>query len=340
MLTLRRPSLAERPLVVGVAVWAFGIIVMTVGLTWFNGGFDNPVRWALIIGGPAIVIGFDRLARARAAPPPGIIRRNVAIALFVGVVIAISQTAAMLDLPLYFRLVLGYGPVMATVALAPLFGALVVAGPVAGFLLERVAPRWLVGGGVIFVGLGNLVLAAVATDSASYLGFIVPCLLIGAGFVVATTVRTAIIFASVPQGLPATAAALNEASISVGSRLGIVLVSAVAAQVALSTYGASVAALPPAQAEAAVAAFRTVLVAVGTPSFNQVATTIGAADVRPYVDAYLAGLNEAFIFCGLIGVVGGVIALLAFGQSDPLRTVWDHRDERSAGDPSETAATA
>ncbi len=82
------------------------------------------------------------------------------------------------------------------------------------------------------------------------------------------------------------------------------------------------------------------LVAVGTPSFSQVATTIGAADVRPYVDAYLAGLNEAFIFCGLVGVVGGVIAFLAFGQSDPLRTVWDNRDERSAREPSETAATA
>ena len=74
------------------------------------------------------------------------------MALFVGVVIAISQTAAMLNLPLYFRFVLGYGPVFAVVALAPLFGALVIAGPVAGFLLERVAPRWLVGGGVIFVG--------------------------------------------------------------------------------------------------------------------------------------------------------------------------------------------
>ena len=107
-------------------------------MTWIDSRLDNPIRWALVIGGPALVIGFDRLRRARTARLAWIIRRGVAIALFVGVVIANSQTAAMLNLPLYFHLVLGYGPLLAVVALAPLFGALVLAGPVAGFLLPRV----------------------------------------------------------------------------------------------------------------------------------------------------------------------------------------------------------
>lgn len=327
VLELRRPSLAERPLVIGVAVWAFGIIALAIGLTWINTSIDNPIRLALIIGGPALVIGFNRLAGARSMAPARVIRRRVAIALFIGVVIAISQTAAMLDLPLYFHLVLGYGPVLATVALAPLFAALIVSGPVAGFLLEHVTPRWLVGGGTVFVGVGSLVLAAVSTTSASYVGFVVPCLLIGAGFVVATTVRTAIIFASLPEGLPATAAALNESSVAVGSRIGIVIVSGIVAQVAISTYTSSVAGQPG--ADAAIAAFHTVLVAIGTPAFAQIATTIGAADIRPYVDAYTAGVVYAFVVCGVVGVIGGIIALVAFGRQDPLGTVWDNRDERT-----------
>ena len=61
-LELQRPSLAERPLVVGVAVWAFGIITMTIGLTWIGGGIDNPIRWAMIVGGPALVVFYDRLS--------------------------------------------------------------------------------------------------------------------------------------------------------------------------------------------------------------------------------------------------------------------------------------
>ena len=329
-LDLRRPSRAERPLVVGVAVWAFGIITITVGVTWIGSSLDNPLRWALIIGGSALVIGYHLLSRARTASLALIVRRRVAIALFVGVTIAISETAAVLNLPLYFHLVLRYEPLLAAVAVVPLSGALLLAGPVAGVLLKRVAPRWLVGGGVIFVGIGNLVLAAIATGSPPYVAFILPCLLIGAGFVVATTVRTAIIFASLPDGLPASAAALNESSISVGRRIGIVLVSAIVAQVAMATYSASVAGLAPADAAAAIDSFRVILVAVGTPSFAQLTTTLAPADIRPYVDAYAAGLNAAFLLCGLVGVIGGAIALLAFGRADPLRSRWEYQGERAS----------
>ena len=170
----------------------------------------------MIVGGLALVIGYQGLKGARTAGAARIIRRRVAVALFVGVTIAVSETAAVLNLPLYFHLVLRYEPWLAAVAVAPLAGALLLAAPSPGCSPKWVPPRWLVGFGVIFVGIGNLVLAAVATQSASYLAFILPCLLVGAGFVVATTVRTAIIFASVPDGLPASAAALNESSISLG----------------------------------------------------------------------------------------------------------------------------
>ena len=71
------------------------------------------------------------------------------------------------------------------------------------------------------------------------------------------------------------------------------------------------------------------LIAVGTPSFSDVATTIGTSDVRPYIDAYVSGLHEAFLLCGIVGVAGGIIALLALGHHDPLRTVWDSADERA-----------
>ena len=122
----------ERP------IWAFGIIAFTVGITWLGGGWDNPVRWALIIGGLAVlvlaVIHDRRRTRLRTGPIR-IERRPVAVAIFVGIVIAVAQTAPMLQLPLYFHLVLGYGPLLAVVAIAPLFAALVLAGPVAGFLL-------------------------------------------------------------------------------------------------------------------------------------------------------------------------------------------------------------
>lgn len=328
---LARPTLPERPYVVGTAMWAFGIIMLTVGITWIGGRLDNPVRLALILGGVGVLVLAWAYGRRRIDPRAGhvaIERRPVAVAIFIGVVLAVSQTVPMMALPLYFHLVLGYGPLLATVALVPLFAALVLAGPVAGFLLVRYSPRTLVGVGVVGVGLANLLLWLIAGPSASYVAFVLPCLLVGAGFVIATTVRTAIIFASVPRGLPATAAALNESSISVGMRVGIVLVTAIVAETALATYSASVAGLPADEAQRAIAAFRDVLIAVGTPSFSQVASAVDAADLRPYVEAYLTGLRAAFGLGGLVAVIGGAVAWLALGRRDPLATVWEHRDER------------
>ena len=317
----------------GTAIWAFGIISLTVGLTWIGGGLDNPLRWALAVGGVAVVglaLVHDRRRTGRTMAAIRIERRPAAIAVIIGVVLGIAQTAPMMQLPLYFQLVLRYGPLLAVVAPAPLFGALVLAGPAAGFLLARYSPRQLVGVGAIAVGLGNLLLALVVTPSAGYVVFVVPCFVIGAGFVVATTVRTAIIFASVPRGLPATAAALNEASISVGARIGIVLVTAIVADVALNAYTASVAGLPAAEAAQAIAAFRDVLVAVGTPSFSQVSSAVEAVNAQPYVEAYASGVRAALAVGGLTAMVGRFVAWLALGRRDPLGTVYEHRDERGA----------
>lgn len=330
---LPRPSTPERPYVVGTAVWAFGIITLTIGVTWIGGGLDNPARWGLILGGLA-VLGLALLNERRRAHGDGqpirIERRPVAIAVFVGIVIAISQTAPMLQLPLYFHLVQGYGPVMSMVAVGPLFAALVVAGPVAGVLLTRYSPRTLVGIGVVAIGIADLLLWLVSTPSAGYLAFVVPCLLVGAGFVIATTVRTAIIFASVPRGLPATAAALNESSLAAGTRVGIVMVTAIVAQVALATFTTSVAGLPADEAQRAIAGFQAVLTAIGTPSFPDVATAISASDVKPYLNAYVEGVRAAFGLGGIVAVVGGAVAWVGLGRQDPLSTVWEHRDEREA----------
>jgi len=106
------------------------------------------------------------------------------------------------------------------------------------------------------------------------------------------------------------------------------MVTAVVAQTAIATYTASVAGLPAAEAQQSIAAFRDILTAVGTPSFDQVAAAVTATDVRPYLDAYAAGVRAAFGLGGIAAVVGGAIAWVALGRRDPLVTVWEHRDER------------
>ena len=336
---LPRPTRAERPYVYGTALWACGVVLISAGVLWLGGGLDNPLRIGLILAGIGLVVVFflwERRRREENAESVRIERRPVTIALFVGLVIAIAQIVPMSQLPLYFGVGMQYGPVFGMVALAPLFAALVVAGPIAGFLLARYQPRHLIAGGMLAIGLGDILLAAVIGPRTTYFAFIVPLLLVGAGFVVATTVRTAIIFASVPRGLPATAAALNEASIEVGTRAGIVVVTGLIAEVAVTVYTASLAGQPQAQVDGLVATFRDVLIALGTPSFQ--AITIPHADIAVYKAAYFAGVQVAMLGAGAIGVLGSVIAWFTLGRRNPLQTVYEHRDERVSADEPVSAA--
>jgi len=328
---LPRPTRAERPYVYGTALWACGVVLIFAGVLWLGGGLDNPLRLGLILAGIGLVVVFflwERRRHEENAESVRIERRPVTIALFVGLVIAIAQIVPMSQLPLYFGVGMQYGPIRGMVALAPLFAALVLAGPIAGFLLARYQPRHLIAGGMLAIGLGDILVAAAIGPTTTYFAFIVPLLLVGAGFVVATTVRTAIIFASVPRGLPATAAALNEASIEVGTRAGIVVVTGVIAEVAIYVYTASLAGQPQAQVDGLVATFRDVLIALGTPSFQAVVGAVQQSDLAVYRTAYFAGVQVAMLGAGAIGVLGSVIAWFTLGRRNPLQTVYEHRDER------------
>lgn len=338
---LEHPGRRERPYVFGTALWAGSVVAFSTGLLWLGGGWDNPVRLAIIGLGAILLVAFVAWEWRRRVEHPEslrIDRRPVTVALFVGVVIAIAQTVPMIQLPLYFWIVAGYGPQFGIVALAPLILALVVAGPVAGFLLARFRPRTLVAAGVMAVGLGNLALAAVAGRGTGYPVYVVPLVLIGAGFVIATTVRTAVIFASVPRGLPSTAAALNEASIQVGSRVGIVLVSAIVAERAMAALEPSLAGMTADAAAVARQQFGNLLTAVGTPSFAALAGAVPVIDAETYREAYVTGIRSVLFLGGVAAVLGGVVAWLGLGRgdpistrgADPMATVYAHRDERAA----------
>ena len=224
---------------------------------------------------------------------------------------------------------------MATIAIAPFVLALLVAGPVSGYLLGRVGPRTLIAGGAIAVGIANMIIAIVLDPGTAYPFFIVPFLLIGAGFVIATTVRTAIIFASVPKGLPASAAALNEASIGMGSRIGVVVAVVITTQVALDSYRQQ-------PRRAAVRVRRRpgrpparLLELVCLQSDAELIAGLDPSTLTAYQDAIVDGMQIAALIPGIVAIVTGIIAFFAMGARDPVRSVWDHADERetASSDP-------
>jgi MFS family permease len=316
--------------VAGHGLWAFGLLCLTAALVGLDGGAFGTMRMALLGLGGAVMVVFlvwQRRVRDRMDPTLAIDIRPVTIALFAGVVVAFAQAAPSLEAPVFFRIVQGWGPLAATAAIAPLVLALLVAGPVAGIMLVRYRPRTLVAGGMLVLGLGDMAFALVA-PATPYLYFIVPFMAVGAGFVIATTVRTAIIFASVPRRLPSTAAALNQTSLLVGSQLGVAVVTTLITVFATNEMHDQVASLPAPQQADLLAQFTTFFQALGTATFGAIVDTLDAATVAQFGAAYAAGLASAVAIMGTVTVIAAVVSWLGMGRSEAVVSVWEHRDER------------
>jgi DHA2 family methylenomycin A resistance protein-like MFS transporter len=334
------PARGDRRAIWATATWAFGIVLLATGIIGFRTDAGNPLRPILLVAGVLIlVVGLvlERLRPHVTSVGWRVDRRAVSVALFVGFIVGYAQTAPLIQLPIYFQIALGYGPVLAVAATIPFMAALVLAGPVAGILIGRFQPRTIVVWGVAAVGAGNILAALVLGPRTPYIGFGVAMLLIGAGFVIATTVRTAIIFASVPRGLPATAAALNEVSVTMGTRAALVLITLFVTKLATDTYASSLAGGPPADVSAAVATFHDFLVAIGTPGFGALVAGTGSADLTTYAAAYTEAVRVALLTTGVGALIGSVVAGVALGPRDPLTTVWELQDERPTSGGSATS---
>jgi MFS transporter, DHA2 family, multidrug resistance protein len=339
VITARLPDLPgaardHRAAIVAVAVFAFGVLALATGLLQLGAGVDILGMGLLVLAAMALAASF--LLRREAGPALRSMRldlRSVAVALAIGVVVGFAQAVPLLQVPQFFMVIQGSEPLLAMIAVAPFLVALFLAGPVCGWLLARIGPRTLIAGGAVAIGIADLLIAWTIGRTTPYPAFVVPFLLIGAGFVIATTVRTAIIFASVPRELPASAAALNEASIGVGSIVGIIVALVVTMQTALGTYRAGLAGMPPERIEAAVTRGRELLNAYGMRPLESILAGVDPVTLEQYRHAVVEGMRVAEIIAGSVAVIAGILAFLAMGARDPVRSVWELADERGPARP-------
>jgi len=259
--------------------------------------------------------------------------RALGAALAVGVTVGVAQAVPLMLLPIIFEYVLGFPALLAIAAIAPFAIALFVGGPISGALLRRYSPRLLMAAGTAALGIADVAIAwtlSLLGEDTNYLILILPLIGIGAGFVISTTVRTAIVFASTPRGLPSSAAAINEASVALGSRIGIVGATALVATIAVDATRTAVAGRP--DGAVVVEHFREALQALGTPRSREIfeiaREQLSESTRLAYVSAYVDGVSVALVVCGLVGLGGALLAWFLVGRRDPLHTVFDLEEER------------
>lgn len=356
---------AARGLIVGIAVWSMGILAIVTGLLGLGGPSGRLFPVVLIVGG-FIALGTMSWHFGRAKEQFGDLRldrRALGAALAVGIAVGFAQAVPLMLLPVVFEYPLSYGTFFAILAIAPFAIALFLAGPISGILIRRFGPRGMMSSGTASLGVANIALALILTwiagavrddfaadpsgtgsglSAMHYLAFIFPLVLVGAGFVLSTTVRTAIVFASTPRGLPASAAAINEASVGLGSRIGIVAATSALTLAALGSAREMVTGRPAEEARALVDEFEIALISLGTPRFKEVfaASLEGAEPIKraAYSVAYIDGVVIALVISGVVGIAGALLAWFLTGRRDPLETVFDMQDERSAANDGDTEA--
>jgi EmrB/QacA subfamily drug resistance transporter len=120
----------------------------------------------------------------------------------------------------YVQFVLGYSPLEAGLALAPMAVVMMALSPRVPRLLERFGPARIAPVGLLLMACGFAVFSTAAVDS-GYLLLLSGLLLLGAGAALATTPATTAIVSSLPQRKQGVASAVNDAAREVGGALGI-----------------------------------------------------------------------------------------------------------------------
>ena len=120
----------------------------------------------------------------------------------------------------YVQFVLGYSPLVAGVALAPLAVAMMSLSPRVPKLLERFGPGRVAPIGLLLMAGGFAVFSTADRDSGYWLllAGLVP---LGVGMALATTPATTAIVSSLPQAKQGVASAVNDLAREVGGALGI-----------------------------------------------------------------------------------------------------------------------
>jgi hypothetical protein len=113
-----------------------------------------------------------------------------------------------------------------------------------------------------------------------------------------------------------------------GARAALGVVPVSVTTLALDSYASSLVGRTPAEVDAAVGAFRTLLSAINMPTYGILVGGIEASDAAAYVTAYTEAVRTVMFSTGILTLLAAPVAWLVIGPGDPLLTVWQHEDER------------
>lgn len=145
----------------------------------------------------------------------------------VALIVSLGEFGVILALPLWLQNVLGYDALQTGFLLLALAGGSFLASGFAGSASGRIAPVWIVRGGLIAEIVGLVVLALVIASDSAWWPLAIGLAVYGFGVGLATAQLTGVVLTDVPVGESGQASGTQSTSRQVGSALGIAILGTV-----------------------------------------------------------------------------------------------------------------
>jgi hypothetical protein len=173
----------------------------------------------------------------------------------------------------------GFSPLKTSIAFVLIQGFTLPLLPLISYMMPRVNPRWMLGGGFVLIAIGDFWASTLSVDHLSIVPMVAPLALVGIGFAFAVSSVTAVAVNTVRIPLAGMASATTSLLRDFGFTMGPAIIGAIALSRAASTVHAKVAASPTLQH--ALAMFYGSLAHVPAAQQPKLAAAIGAVKSGP-----------------------------------------------------------
>ena len=226
-----------------------GVITATAGLFALTYGFHEAATkgWSssltigFLVSAVFLLVIFVAIEKRVANPlmPLRVVtERNRGGSYLGSLVVGAGLFSMFLFLGLYLQVILGFSPLKSGFAFLPFTAGIIIFAGIASQLLPKVGPKPLMVPGLIFAGIGLLLLTRITPDT-SYLTHVVPSLLImSSGMALVFIPLTSTSLHAVSSHDTGVASAMLNTSQQIGGSLGTALLNTVAAT-ATATFAAA-----------------------------------------------------------------------------------------------------
>lgn len=242
--------------------------------------------------------------------------RDLVLAIVAGIVISAVQVAFLFEFGTFSREVQGTGSFVSHLRFVPYGLGVLVGSAMIQRLTVRFGVPMCIAGGMTLMAFSMLSLAFIRPETPFWI-MLLPIVILGFGFGVATPARAQIILSTPPITLVGASAAINTATGQLGNALGVTTASVVIAQLANTAYLAAlqVAGVGQTILDQVRAALPSAVTQVAETPYAWPEVTRQIGIVR-YADAWMSGWGQLFIGLGVATLIAAAVIYMVMVRPD------------------------